>query len=34
MNNPVETDHGHLKSRLRPVRGLNGAMGMGVPAAT
>ena len=21
-NNPVETDHGHLKARLRPMRGL------------
>ncbi len=22
-NNPIETDHGRLKSRLRPMRGLN-----------
>jgi IS6 family transposase len=21
-NNPIESDHGHLKSRLRPMRGL------------
>jgi hypothetical protein len=23
-NNPLETDHGHLKARLRPMRGLKG----------
>jgi transposase, IS6 family len=23
-NNPIETDHGRLKARLRPMRGLNG----------
>ena len=22
VNNPIEADHGHLKSRLRPMRGL------------
>jgi transposase-like protein len=22
-NNPIETDHGRLKARLRPMRGLN-----------
>jgi transposase, IS6 family len=23
-NNPIEADHGRLKSRLKPMRGLNG----------